>query len=148
MAGKKKETIQFEDADLEELQKALSQDPGKTKAVKEEVVRHSFRVTCEKEDAASVTIAGKTYQVVNIGNRGLGIRMPDASTFYRGEELPEIVFSFREQKMVLKGCAVHISMEDEKAYLCGITFTEMSEEQQKMLLELVQQQRLAIFGRK
>lgn len=145
--AKKKETIQFESADLQELQKALSLDAGKLKATTEEVVRHSFRVSCGKEDAAEVVIKGKTYPVVNIGNRGLGIRIPDASVFFRGEELSDIEFRFREQKMMLKGLVVHVHVADDEAYLCGISFTEMSAEQEKMLLELLQQQRLTVFGR-
>lgn len=145
--AKKKESIQFVDADLEELQKALSQDAGPVKAGKEGVVRHTFRVPCGTEDAAFVEIAGKTYPVVNIGDRGLGIRVPDNSIFSSGEELPKIVFSFREQTMVLKGCIVHVSVVDEQTYLCGISLKEMSEEQEKKLLALVQQQSLALFGR-
>ncbi len=147
MAAKKKESIQFEDADAGELQKDLSGKPGKIKAAKEDVVRRSFRVPCEKEDAAFVEIAGKKYPVVNMSNKGLGILLPDEAIFSRGEKLPEIAFSFRSQKMILQGCVVHVSVEDEKTFLCGISLRKMSEEQEKMLLAFVQRQRLAMFGR-
>jgi len=147
MAAKKKESILFENSDLEELQIELSRDRMKIKAAREEVVRRSFRATCEKADDAFVEIEGEKYPVVNIGNKGLGIQLPNDSVFSRGEELPEIIFSFRGLKTTLKGSVVHVSMEDEKVYLCGISLGKMSEEHEKLLLEIVQQQRLAMFGR-
>jgi len=147
MVAKKRESIQFDEANLEELRKALSQDPEKAKEVTEEVVRHSFRVPCEKTDAGSAEIGGKTYPVVNIGIRGLGIRLPDDALFPPGKKLPEIVFRFRDQRMLLQGRVVHVSLEEENVYLCGISLTELTAAQEKLMLELVQQQRLAMFGR-
>lgn len=147
MAAKKKESILFENSDLEELQIELSRDLTKIKAVREEVVRRSFRAICEKADDAFVEIEGKEYPVVNIGNKGLGIQLPNDSIFSRGDELPEIIFSYRGRKTTLKGCVVHVSMEAEKIFLCGISLVKMSEKQEKLLLQIVQQQRLAMFGR-
>ena len=147
MAAKKEESIQFEDSDLAELQKVLSQQSSEIETAREEVVRHSFRVPFAKEDAVFVEIAGKSYPVANISDRGLGIRLPEESEFSCGEELQEIVFNFGGRPTVLKGRIVHVSMEEENAFLCGISLMEMSEEQEKMLSELVQQQRLAMFSR-
>ncbi len=67
--------------------------------------------------------------------------------FPLGKNLPEIVFSFRDQRMLLQGRVVHVSPEEGNVYLCGISLTELTAAQEKLLLELVQQQRLAIFGR-
>ncbi|MEJ2689712.1 MAG: PilZ domain-containing protein [Deltaproteobacteria bacterium] len=147
MAAKKEDTIQFEDLDLAELKDSLSQNASNMQASREEVVRHSFRVPFAKEDAAYAEIAGKSYHVANISNRGLSIRLPGNSGFVQGEELPKIIFSVEGRKTVLKGNVVHISIEDENQYLCGISLTEMSEEQERYFMELVQQQRLAMFSK-
>ena len=92
-------------------------------------------------------IGGRKYPVVNIGSRGLGIQLPNDSAFTPGEELPEIIFNFRDRQTTLKGRVVHVSMEDEQVYLCGISLVTMSEKQEKLLLGIVQQRRQSMFGR-
>ena len=146
MAGKKKESLEFVESDLEKLQKKLAASPGSKALSQEEIVRQSYRIPCADTDNAEVIIKGKSYAVVNVGSSGLGIVLSDEHVFQEGEELASIEFRMLGQKMLLKGRVVHISTEEDNSYLCGIFLAEMGEEQSKRIRELIQLRRQALFS--
>ena len=144
MSGEKEESLEFEESGLAKLQKQLAASlPRDMK--NEEIVRHSFRAPCIEEDEAEVVIKGKRYPVANVGSQGLGLLLPQTHDLQMGEVLSSITFRIRGKELKLQGRVVHISIEEDHLYLCGIALMEMTEEQSKMIRELIHSCRQALF---
>jgi len=145
MAGKKKESLEFEESDLDKLRNRLAASPALKGEKEEEIKRHSFRVPCLETDNAEVIIKGKSYPVINVGSRGLGLILPDEHSLQEGEELNTMKFRMLGQEFTLQGRVVHISMEEDNTYLCGVALTGMGEEQSAKIRALIQSRRQALF---
>jgi len=145
MAGKKKEQLVFGESEIAEGQKIAAKAPSGKMASKDEIIRHSFRVPCIPEDEAEVGIDGKNFSVVNLGCRGLGIRLPHVHDLAAGDIIKNFEFRIGGQKVSLKGRVIHISMEDEDSFLCGISLIELSEDQENFLYSLIQRRRQQLF---
>jgi hypothetical protein len=147
MAGKKKEHLVFEENELAEVQKMSATAPSGIAASKDEIIRNSYRIPCVPEDEAEVGIAGKKFSVINLGSRGLGIRLPHVHDFAAGDLIEKFEFRMGGQRVSLKGRVIHISMEDENTFLCGISLIDLSEDQENILCSLILRRRQQLFTR-
>lgn len=111
---------------------------------KEEVVRKSFRLPMAGPDAIKVIIDGEMYDLVDVGARGLGIRVPRSDTFALGEKLTSIRLTIEKKTFNVDGIVVHISADSSDFFLCGILL-ELNPIVEKKFEEHVNRYRANIF---
>jgi len=139
------ESILFEDEELVQLQRKLAADPALQVKAREAVIRHSYRMPCE-ENTVVISIDGKEYDVINIGSRGLGIQVESEDVFDYGQCLKKMALHIEAETFSLDGKIVHVTMEEPGVWLVGISLHHPDTEVEKMLREIIQQQRGQFFG--
>lgn len=113
----------------------------------EELVRKSFRLSLVGPDAIKAEIDGVLYDVVDIGGRGLGIRVPRSDTFSLGEKLSPIRITLERVPFSIEGVVVHISADSTDFFLCGILL-DLNPLAAKKFEEYVGRYRTKIFSNK
>ena len=83
-------------------------------------VRKSFRLPMGGPNALNVEIEGNLYSVVDIGTRGIGIRVPRSDTFILGSTISSINISLEDTPFNIEGVVVHVSADNSDFFLCGI----------------------------
>ena len=87
-----------------------------------EIKRNYFRVDVRGNDAVSIRINNIPYEIIDIGDRGIGIRLTSEDIFISvGDELP-VELKIENQVFKLQGKVVHISPAEPEELLCGIQF--------------------------
>ena len=111
---------------------------------KEELVRKSFRLSLTGPDAIKIDIDGGLFDVVDIGVKGIGIRVPRSDTFALGEKLSSIKLTLEKVPFDIEGVVVHISGDSSDLFLCGILL-ELNPLAEKKFAEYVSRYRKKIF---
>lgn len=111
---------------------------------KEELVRKSFRLPLTGPDSIKIEIDGGIYDAVDIGAKGIGIRVPRSDTFSLGEKLSSIKLTIEKVPFSIEGVVVHISGDSTDFYLCGILL-ELSPLAEKKFTEYVNKYRKKVF---
>ena len=111
----------------------------------QDIMRKYFRISVKGSDNLSIKINNVPYGMVDVGDRGIGIRLtPEDIFFFVGDELP-IQLMIEGRQHDLRGKVVHINLAGPEEYLCGIEFTNIDDKTKKELMAYLQACREKIF---
>ncbi len=131
--------------ELKELRsrpEGASQDEADLK----KVMRHSYRGPVSEADTAEVEIDQQVFQLIDIGSRGIGIRLPRADFFAVGST-HTLLLRLGTESLTLKGKVTHISLDDANRAHCGIGLTDLSPEDEQKLQQFLLQKRASLFAK-
>ena len=111
----------------------------------QEVIRQYFRITVKETDSITIKVDGQKYDVVDVGERGIGIRLSPEDIFLAVEDVLEIELNLDGTVNNLQGKVVHISPDGPEDFLCGIEFIKIDQKSNKHLLDYLQNSRTKIF---
>ena len=113
--------------------------------VLQEIMRKYFRISVNGNDAVSIKINNVPYEVIDVGDHGIGIRLSPEDIFVAVED--ELPIELKIEGLVhnLQGKVVHISPEGPEEFLCGIEFTNIDKKTKTKLMEYLQSCREKIF---
>ena len=111
----------------------------------QEIMRKYFRINVAGNDAISIKINNVPYDVIDVGNRGIGIRLSPEDIFVAVED--ELPIELKIDNLVhnLQGKVVHISPSGPEEFLCGIEFINIDKKSKEKLLKYLQSCREKIF---
>lgn len=110
-----------------------------------EIKRSYFRIDVRGNDAVSISINSISYDIIDIGDRGIGIRFTSEDIFISvGDELP-LELKVENQVFKLQGKVVHISPSEPEELLCGIQFMAVDKKTQAKLMKQLQSLHEKIF---
>ena len=104
-----------------------------------EIIRNYFRIAPREADKIAVKADGQEYPVIDVGDRGVGIRLSDEDILLKVNDTLAIELELQGRRLDLQGKIVHISPDVSGQYLCGIEFQKITRQDQQMLLEYLQQ---------
>ena len=111
----------------------------------QEIIRKYFRINVKGNGDISIKINEAKYEVIDIGNNGIGLKLSPEDIFVAvGDELP-IELTIEGMIHHLKGKVVHISPAGPEEFLCGIEFISISKESKDKLIKYLQTCREKIF---
>ena len=111
----------------------------------QEITRKYFRISVMENDAVSININNVPYDVIDVGDRGIGIRFgPEDILVSVEDELP-IELKIEDRVYNFQGKVVHISPSGPEEFLCGIEFTNIDKKTKLNLMEYLQSCRGKIF---
>ena len=111
----------------------------------QEIMRKYFRISVKGSDTVSIKINNVPYDVIDVGDRGIGIRLTSEDIFFAVEDELPIQLSIGNVTHDLQGKVVHISPSTTEEYLCGIEFTNIDSEARTKLMDYLQTCREKIF---
>ena len=110
-----------------------------------EIMRKYFRISVRGNDAVSIKINSVPYEIIDFGDRGIGVRLSPEDIFVSvGDELP-IELKIENKVHNLQGKVVHISPEGPEEFLCGIEFINVDKKTKAQFLDYLQSWREKIF---
>jgi len=110
-----------------------------------QIKRNYFRIDVRGNDAVSIRINSIPYEIIDIGDRGIGIRLTSEDIFISvGDELP-IDLKIENQDFKLQGKVVHISPSEPEELLCGIQYMSVDEKTQAKMMKQLKSLREKIF---
>ncbi|MBW2466322.1 MAG: PilZ domain-containing protein [Deltaproteobacteria bacterium] len=111
----------------------------------QEAMRKIFRIDISDNDDLSVKINDKTYELFDLGDNGIGLKLGTEDIFLDvGDEL-SVELTIKNKVLNLQGKVVHISPEGLVDRLCGIEFFNIDNEAQENLKEYIKSCREKIF---
>ena len=108
-------------------------------------IRQFFRIAVKETDSIAIKADGQEYDVVDIGDRGVGIRLSPEDIFLAVEDELEIELNIEGIAHDVQGKVVHISPNGPEEFLCGILFTKIDKKGSKHLMDFLQNSRTGIF---
>lgn len=120
------------------------EQPGKTAS---KIIRHVFRLPIEEGDRVSLDINDRTFEVINLGTKGVGVLLDEEDCYSAGQPLEKVVLHLDTEHLHLKGRVVHISPR-EFQLICGIEFVQMTGDEESALLNFLSRHRESLFGGK
>ena len=110
-----------------------------------QIKRNYFRIDVRGNDAVSIRINSIPYEIIDIGDRGIGIRLTSEDIFISvGDELP-IDLKIENKDFKLQGKVVHISPSEPEELLCGIQYMSVDEKTQAKMMKQLKSLREKIF---
>jgi c-di-GMP-binding flagellar brake protein YcgR len=111
----------------------------------EEIMRKYFRVSVEGNGDITIKINEAKYDVIDVGDNGIGIKLTPEDIFVAVED--ELPIELKIEGMIhnLQGKVVHISPEGPEEFLCGIEFINIDKKAKKKLMDYLQSYREKIF---
>ena len=111
----------------------------------DDIKRNYFRIDVRENDTVSITINTIPYAVIDIGDRGIGIRLTSEDIFVSvGDELP-LELKIDKQVFKLQGKVVHISPSEPGELLCGIKYIAVDKKTNTQMKKELQSLREKIF---
>jgi len=107
--------------------------------------RHFFRIPIEDPEIATISIDGKTFDIINLASSGVGIYLEDADRFTPEEKVADIKLTIHGKTCTVKGRIVHVTPSDIN-FLCGIEILDLDEEAMAMLQGFVDQHKSSLFS--
>jgi hypothetical protein len=111
----------------------------------QEIIRKYFRIDVKDNDDISITINKVPYDVIDVGDRGIGIRLTPEDIFVKVEDELPIELKIKNVVHNLQGKVVHISPSGPEEFLCGIEFVNIDKESKNKLMTYLQTLREKIF---
>ena len=111
----------------------------------EQAGRAFFRIPIENPNLAKITINGKSYDIINLANSGVGIYLDNADTFFSKDEITNITLTINDKSCQVNGKIVHVSPTDIN-YMCGIELINMSPEAQEILHGFIDNHKASLFS--
>jgi len=111
----------------------------------QEIMRKYFRISVIGDASISIKINNVPYDVIDVGDRGIGIRLTSEDIFLAVED--ELPIELKIEGMIhnLQGKVVHISPEGPEEFLCGIEFINIDKKAKAKLMDYLQSRREKIF---
>jgi len=111
----------------------------------QEIKRNYFRVSVKGNDEISIKINEAQYEVIDVGDHGIGIKLTPEDIFVAVED--ELPIELKIEGMVhnLQGKVVHISPAGPEEFLCGIDLINIDKKVKKELMDYLQGCREKIF---
>lgn len=111
----------------------------------QEIMRKYFRINVKGNDAISIKINNISYDVIDVGDRGIGIRLTPEDIFVAVDDELPVELKIKNLVHNLQGKVVHISPSGPEEFLCGIEFTNIDEKTKAELMNYLQSCRENIF---
>jgi c-di-GMP-binding flagellar brake protein YcgR len=111
----------------------------------QEIMRKYFRISVTSNDAVSIKINNVPYEVIDVGDRGIGIRLTSEDIFVAVEDKLPIELKIDNLVHKLQGKVVHISPEGPEEFLCGIEFINIDKRAKENLMAYLQSWREKTF---
>jgi len=111
----------------------------------QEVIRQYFRITVDETDSITIKVNGQKYDVVDVGDNGIGIRLSPEDIFLAVEDELGIELNIDGIVHNLQGKVVHISPNGPEEFLCGIEFIKIDQKSKEQLMGYLQNSRTEIF---
>jgi c-di-GMP-binding flagellar brake protein YcgR len=111
----------------------------------QEVIRQYFRINVKDTDSITIKVDGHKYDVVDVGDSGIGIRLSPEDIFLAVEDELGIELNIDGIVHNLQGKVVHISPNGPEEFLCGIEFIKIDKKSQEQLMDYLRNSRTEIF---
>ena len=111
----------------------------------QDAMRKLFRVNVTGRDDISVKINNVEYEVIDVGDNGIGIKLSPEDIFISVDDELQFVLNIKGASHSVQGKVVHISPEGPGELLCGIQLINPDEESNKHLLDYVKSCKENIF---
>ena len=111
----------------------------------QEVIRQYFRIAVKETDSITIKVDGQEYGVVDVGDRGIGIRLSPEDIFLAVEDELGIGLDIGGIVHNLQGKVVHISPNGPEEFLCGIEFIKIDKKSKEQLMDYLKNSRADIF---
>lgn len=108
------------------------------------IIRHVFRLPIEEGDKVSLAINDRTYEVINLGTKGIGILIDEDDAFAAGQSLDKVVLHLDAERLQLTGRVVHVSPR-EFQLICGIEFVQMTRDEENKMMNFLSRHRESLF---
>jgi c-di-GMP-binding flagellar brake protein YcgR len=111
----------------------------------QDIMRKYFRISVTESDAISIKINNVAYEVIDVGDRGIGIRLGPEDIFVSVDD--ELPIEMKIEGLVhnIQGKVVHISPAGPEEFLCGIEFMNIDDDAKTKLMDYLQSYREKIF---
>ena len=111
----------------------------------QEIIRKYFRISVKGDGDISIKINDVKYEVIDVGDHGIGIKLDPEDIFVAVED--ELPIEFKIEGLVhnLQGKVVHISPAGPEEFLCGIEFINIDKKAGDKLIKYLQNCREKIF---
>ncbi len=111
----------------------------------QEIMRKYFRIEVSGKGDISIKINDAKYEVIDVGDKGIGIKLSPEDIFVAVED--ELSIELRIEGVIhnLQGKVVHISPSGPEEFLCGIELINIDKESKEKLMEYLQNCRENIF---
>ena len=111
----------------------------------QEIMRKYFRISVQGDDTVSMKINNVAYDMIDVGDRGIGIRLTPEDIFLAVEDELPIELKIYGLIHNLQGKVVHISPSGPEEFLCGIEFMNIDKKAKENLMAYLQSYREKIF---
>jgi len=108
-------------------------------------LRHFFRLPVGESAKVKVRIDGREFQVVNLACSGVGIMVLEPDVFRVDDLFSQVELEIEGKCLSSRGRVVHVSLDDDESWLCGVEFVELDKEGQTVLNGYIDQCRQALF---
>ena len=111
----------------------------------QEIMRKYFRINVKGNGDISIKINEAKYEVIDVGDNGIGIKLTPEDIFVAVED--ELPIELKIEGIVhnLQGKVVHISPAGPEEFLCGIEFINIDKKSKNKLMKYLQTRRENIF---
>ena len=111
----------------------------------QEIMRKYFRISVKGNGDISIKINEAKYEVIDVGDNGIGIKLSPEDIFVAVED--ELPIELKIEGMVhnLQGKVVHISPAGPEEFLCGIEFINIDKKSKDDLMNYLRTCREKIF---
>ena len=138
--------IDFESSD-DSPQKGKKTDPPRKKTNNaDQIVRHAYRIPSHELGSLTVNLQGREFDVVNIGNNGIGIKYREEDSLTVSNDPLTITLNFNGNFFTLQAVIVHISPDVTGKYICGIDFLDVDVAARKKIQDLISENRDKLFS--
>ncbi len=111
----------------------------------QEIMRKYFRIEVNGNDDISIKINDAKYEVIDVGDNGIGIKLNPEDVFVAVEDVLPVELRIEGMIHNLQGKVVHISPSGPEESLCGIEFINIDKESKEKLMKYLQNSRENIF---
>jgi hypothetical protein len=111
----------------------------------QDIMRKYFRISVKGNGDISIKINEAKYEVIDVGDRGIGIKLTPEDIFVTVEDELPIELKIGGIIHNLQGKVVHISPAGPEEFLCGIEFIKIDKNSKEKLMEYLQNCREKIF---
>ena len=112
----------------------------------QEIKRKYFRISVMGSDDISMKINDATYDVIDLGDHGIGIKLTPEDIFFGVDDELSITLIIKGVTHNLQGKVVHISLSRPEEYLCGIDLINLDKQVKEELLGYLESCKKKIFS--
>lgn len=111
----------------------------------QEIKRKYFRISVEGNEDISIKVNDAVYDVIDVGDHGIGIRLTSEDIFFSVDDELPIELKIKGVVHKLQGKVVHISPSGPEEFLCGIDLINLDKESKDELMGYLQACREKVF---